>query len=189
MAKRDVPAIAVSEARAGAYPLAPPPPVFLFDIRRGRAADATGECIVALDSKRRLIVPGAYRLTGHIVIELDDDLTDEQLRELVVPIEPGKAVLTPEEEARRTALRERAKHLAEAYRAKVDAGPEDLERALFNWLNEGIPEDALREAFIATAAAMTVSKLDTPQDRYAYLREVVRIRRRSQKPKPNNPKP
>jgi hypothetical protein len=186
LAKRDVLAVAaaVPVASSTRTPLASLSPVSAhLGIRKGRPDTLAEGWLVALpDSKLRLLAPGVSRFSSHVVLETD--LSVEQLQEIISPVEPGKPVLTPEEEARRAELRERAKHLAEAYRAKVGEGPEDLERALFNWLNEGIPEDALREAFIATAAAVAVSHIEHPAERYAYLREVIRIRRRSQKPKP-----
>lgn len=156
-----------------------------FGFRKGRPDIQAEDWLVALpDTKLRVLAPGVYRFSAHVVLETE--LSVEQIKEIISPVEAGKVVRTPEEEARRAELRQRAEHLAGAYRAKLGEGPSELEHSLFSWLEEGIPEDTLRECFIATSAAVVTGqfKTDLPAERYQYLREVVRIRRRSQKSKP-----
>lgn len=185
MQRGEFSAVAGPGASKGGFPL-PQLSLVVADLRvwpERRAAFAEAGGLVALDSKRWLLPPGVYRITGGLIIEPMTDITEEQLRELIVPALPSRAPRTPEEEAQIALAQERAKHLAEAYRARLGEGPEELERSLVAWVREH-GEDAVRQAIIATAVAVTPNKLDTPTERYEWLREVLRIRRRGKKPAP-----
>jgi len=179
--QRGTQAEAVSEARAGAFPLASPPPVFPLGLRKGRPDSAAKDWLVALpDPKLRLLAPGVYRITSHVVLETE--LSVEQLKELIVPTEGAKQ-LSPEEEERKEQMRARVAQLTEAYRAKLGEPPSNLVPALGTWLVE-FGESAVRECIIATAAAIEARKLDTIDERYQFLRALLQQRRTDAKRKP-----
>lgn len=125
-------------------------------------------------------------------IQIEGDVTAEELRELFLPAERlgGRVSVsaalaskvatpsdepTPEELERRARLTERANHLANAYRDKLDDGPTYLTDSLEQWLKEGWTETDLRSAIDETAKAPGLNKTG---ERYQYMREVLRIRRR-----------
>lgn len=168
------PSVAVTEASAGAFPLAPLPPVFALRIqRKGRPGAAAESWLVALpDSKLRLLAPGVYRITSHVVLETD--LTLEQLQEIIEPATAPRPELSPEEEAQKRERKGRAHHLAAMYRAKLDDGPEALEDTFYSWLGE-FTEDELRAYVVQTASEPSLKNSD---ERYEFLKQVVKGQRR-----------
>lgn len=137
---------------------------------------------MADEPKRRLLPPGTYRVTHNIVIE--GELTLEQLQQLFIPavgvavrVESKRETDEPSEEEleRRAQLAARAAHLAHAYVEKLGEGPNYLPDTLEQWLKEGWSEADLRSAMDETKGAQ---RLITKRDKYNYMREVLRIRRR-----------
>lgn len=179
MQKRGTPAVAVPVVSKDALPLASLPPVFppVYLIRL--AEPLITRRPMSDEPKRRLIVPGTYRVTANIVIE--GDLTEEQLRSLFIPGVPVTAIRTepepePEEETDADAfkrdLQERVRHMMEAYRERMGEPSDQLMPALGMWVPQ-FGEEVLRDGFAATA----VTAGPAPQQRYEWLRAWLRNKR------------
>jgi len=173
----------VPRASNGARPLAQLPRVYLLKVRPGRApAEEPRGPLVALDSKRRLLAPGVYRLTSHVVVE--SDLSDEQLLELFE--RPDSAPKHSEDDPERKLSRERVMQLTEAYRAKLGEPPANILSAMGTWFSE-FGETIIRDAIIETAAAIVSRKLETVDERYQFLRATLGHRRSQLRKKPPKP--
>lgn len=178
-------------AVGGALPLAPRPaqllqPVYLVRIAANEPWLLERPMMDDEKPSRRLLPPGTYRVTHNIVIE--GELTLEQLQQLFVPAQatmrvqlpaaaPEVPEVSPEELERRRRFEERGAQLARAYAEQLGEGPNFLPDSIVSWLKEGWTEEELRSAMVEARSARDFADL-SKRERYEYMREVLRVRRR-----------
>ncbi len=136
---------------------------------------------------RPMFEPKRFKVSA--TIQIDGELTAEELREIFLPAERlgGRVAIsahTPErvqpeepqeetdEEAYKRHLSERAREITQAYRDKLGEPPEQLLPALGMWIPE-FSEPILRRAITETAMAAIKGQ----QAQYEYLRDWLRKHR------------